>query len=341
VIDDEDQNRVLNTIDMTRYFLGTDTGGTKSHALVADETGQALGFGEGGPGNPQGIGHDGLTALLRGITDQALRQAGIKKGQIAGGGFGIAGYDWPSQHERLLHDVAPLGLEAPVEFANDTIVGLLAGASEGWGVAVVAGTSCNCRGRDQNKREGRVTGYGMWIGEQGGGYELVTRALRAVAFEWTCRGPATRLTQAFIELVGARDIADLLEKLTTEQVAISSEAAPLVFRVAAEGDPAAIEAVRWAGRELGDMANGVIRQLHFEPLDFEVVLVGSLYDGGPLLVEPMRETIHAIAPQARLVRLAAPPVIGGVLLGMEQAGVNGTRVRERLAETTKELLRSA
>lgn len=326
---------------MTRYFLGTDTGGTKSHALVADETGSVLGFGEGGSGNPQSVGHDGLTVLLRNITDQALKQAGVKKEQIAGIGFGIAGYDWPSQRTQLLQDVAPLGFDAPVEFANDTIVGLLAGSSAGWGVSVVAGTSCNCRGRDKDKREGRVTGYGMSLGEQGGGYELVARALRAVAFEWTCRGPATRLTQVFIEMAGARDIADLLEKITTEQIAIGSEAAKLVFRVAAEGDPVAIETIRWAGQELGDMANGVIRQLDFEPLEFEVVLVGSLYDGGSLLIEPMRETIQAVAPGACLVRLTAPPVIGGVLLGMEQAGVNGTMVKERLMATTKALLREA
>lgn len=52
----------------------------------------------------------------------------------------------------------------------------------------------------------------------------------------------------------------------------------------------------------------------------------------------MRETIHAVAPGARLVRLTAPPVAGGVLLGMEQAGLNPVPVREKLIESTKELL---
>ena len=40
-------------------------------------------------------------------------------------------------------------------------------------------------------------------------------------------------------------------------------------------------------------------------------------------------------------RLTAPPVVGGVLLGMEQVGLNGRAIRERLIETTKVLLNSS
>jgi hypothetical protein len=67
------------------------------------------------------------------------------------------------------------------------------------------------------------------------------------------------------------------------------------------------------------MANAVIRQLEFENLAFDVVMTGSMFEGGPMLIEPMRETIHKLAPQARLVRLAIPPVIGAAILGMEAA----------------------
>jgi N-acetylglucosamine kinase-like BadF-type ATPase len=137
---------------MPRYFLGVDTGATKSHALIADESGRAIGFGEAGPGNPEGIGYTALADVLRSITSQAVSRAGIGIEQIAD--------DWPSQREVTLSAIHPLGLRAPLEVVNDTIVGLLAGAPEGWGVAVVAGTGCNCRGRDRQRREGRMTGFG-------------------------------------------------------------------------------------------------------------------------------------------------------------------------------------
>jgi N-acetylglucosamine kinase-like BadF-type ATPase len=185
-----------------------------------------------------------------------------------------------------------------------------------------------------------VTGYGPWFGEYGGASELVVRAIQAITFEWARRGPATRLTQKFMELTGAKTAAELVEGLTAEIYPIGAHTARAVFEVAAAGDPVAIECIRWIGEQLGDMANGVIRQLNFEAEDFEVVLVGSLYEGGPLLIEPMRQTVLAVAPKARFVRLSAPPVIGGVLLGMEMGGVNGWKVKERLIETTNALIRN-
>jgi hypothetical protein len=108
-----------------------------------------------------------------------------------------------------------------------------------------------------------------------------------------------------------------------------------------EGDSMARRVIEWAGRELGSLATGVIRQLDLESLDFDVVLVGSLYDGRTLLADAMQQTVHAIAPGARFVRLTAPPVVGGVLLGMEQVSLNGRAFRERLIETTKVLLNSS
>jgi hypothetical protein len=89
---------------------------------------------------------------------------------------------------------------------------------------------------------------------------------------------------------------------------------------------------------LGDLAVGVIRQLQFEDEAFEVVLAGSFYKGSPLLTEELGRTVHRVAPQARLVRLHVPPVVGGVLLGMELGGVNPRPVRLRMIESVGEMM---
>ncbi len=324
---------------MTRCFLGADIGSSKTHALIADETGRTVGFGRGGAGNHEVVGYDGLAAALEAAVGQALAAAGLAREQIAGAGFGVAGFDWPSEREPTLRAIGSLGLRAPVEAVNDTILGLLAGAAEGWGVAVVSGTGCNCRGWDRARRkEGKVTGHGVWMGEAAGASELVFKALQAVAHDWTRRGPATQLAPAFVEHTGTGSVEELLEGLTTGTIEVDADAAPLVFQVASRGDPVAAELIRWAGCELGELANAVIRQLGFETLTFDVVLIGSMFDGGPRLVEPMRRTIQALAPGARLARLTVPPVIGAVLLGMEQAGVAASERREALIRSAHEVL---
>ena len=323
---------------MTKYFLGIDIGATKSHALIADENGHALGFGSAGPGNHEGIGWEAYQAVLQSITNQALASAQLEAHQIKGAGFGVAGYDWPSQRQPTLDGIHTLGLQCRVEAVNDAVIGLFAGTSKGWGIAIISGTGENCWGVDRHRQYAHMTGNGGLMGEYGGASAIVFKALREIAKEWGHRGPKTKLSQAFIERAGAKNLDDLLEGLVMENYQLQAGDAPLVFEVAAAGDPVAIEVLHWAGTELADMINGVSRQLDFSQLAFEVVLIGSTFKGGSLLLEPMKTAVLAVNPKAQFVRLEAPPVVGGVLLGMERAGLDGYAVRHKLIESTKKML---
>jgi len=323
---------------LTRYFLGIDVGGSKTHALIADEQGRACGFGKSGPGNHEGVGYEGLSAAMQAATRQALEQAGISPRQIAGAGFGLGGYDWPSELPPTLEAIRPLGMHAPLEVVNDAMIGLIAGTKEGWGLGVVSGSGCNCWGRNRQHRYGNVTGMGTWMGEGAGAGELVHEAVCRVSRAWSRRGPATQLTEMFCELVGVKTAAELIEGLTQERVEIHGQAAPLIFKAAAKGDAVACDLVRWAGESLADLAAGVIHQIGIEDEQFEVVLVGSMFKNGAILIDPLRAALLKVAPGATLVRLTTPPVIGGVLLGMEQCALSTPPLRQNLIETTQALL---
>ncbi|HEY79607.1 MAG TPA: ATPase [Anaerolineae bacterium] len=323
---------------MTRYFLGIDVGGTKSHALIADDTGRAVGFGEAGPGNHEVVGYDGLRSVLQRITSCALDMAGIDRHQIAGAGFGVAGYDWPSELAPTLEAISGLGLNCPIKVVNDTVIGLVAGAKEGWGVALVAGTSNNCWGWDEHHHIGRVIGGGMRFGENAGAYELVAQAIIAIAKEWTRRGPATALTPAFMAYFDVKDAASLLEGIQVGRLHPGPALAPLIFQIAEAGDAVAQSLIRWAGEELADLAKGVIRQLGFQDRVFDLVLAGSMFNGGPLLMDPMKQSILEEAPGARFVRLTVPPVVGAVLLGMQQGQLSIAQYRSNLVTTSRAFL---
>ena len=72
--------------------------------------------------------------------------------------------------------------------------------------------------------------------------------------------------------------------------------------------------------------------------EVEIVQSGSVFEGGELLTEPMRQIIFEHIPKARLVRLDGPPVVGPVLLGMQMAGMDGYPSRQTLIQTAKEVV---
>ncbi len=322
-----------------RYYLGVDVGGSKTHALVVNEDGEALGFGAGGPGNQQGVGYEGLTSILCQVIGQALQQSDLEINQLSGAGLGIAGYDWDCQLQAHLDAIAPLKLDCPVRIVNDAVIGLLAGASQGWGICLVSGTGNNCRGRDRQGREGRVTGEGGLFGEYGGGGDLVARAIACISHQWTRRGRPTALTELFMQRAGARDIYDLIEGIDLHRYIPDASWALLVLQAAREGDLAAKEIVVWNAHEVAELGCSVIRQLELQAEEFEVVLAGSVFKAGSLYIQPLQERILELAPKARFVPLRVPPVVGGALLAMEQRfGIQVYHRRQRLLQSTSALI---
>ncbi len=323
---------------MPQYLLGVDVGSTKTQALISDAQANLLGVGRGGAGNHEGVGYDGLRKTLQESTAGALEMSGLSIAQISGAGFGVAGYDWPSERDLTLEAIATLGLECPFDAVNDVDIGLIAGASQGWGIVVDAGTGNNVRGRTCAGKVAGITGNGGMFGEYGGASELVHQALIAISYEWSQRGPRTSLTPAFMGYVGAMGITDFLEGLVLGRYALDAEMAPLVFQAAENGDSVAQELIIWNSRELGRSAVGIIRQLDFTNCEFEVVMIGSMFNGGRLAVEPMQQVILEEAPGARFVRLSCPPAVGGLLLGMETIGLETRPVHARLVENTRAFL---
>lgn len=322
-----------------KYFLGIDVGSSKTHALIVDETGQCLGFGKAGGGNHQGLGYGRLGEVLQRSFAGASEMSGVTPSQIAGAGFGVAGYDFPSEREDHFQAVRALGLSCPMEIVNDGVNGLLAGTSHGIGVNVTAGSGVNCRGRGKNGQEGRIVGNGVDFGEWGGAIEIVLRARQFVNYAWIKRIPPTKLTHIFLEATGAKDEVDLMEGLSNNSYHLYPYLAIQIVEAARAGDPAAFEVIRWSGEELGWLAVSVARQIGMENQEVEIVQSGSVFEAGEIITKPMRELILQHCPGAKLIRLDGPPVVGPVILGMEQAGFDGYAVRDCIVRTAKELVK--
>jgi N-acetylglucosamine kinase-like BadF-type ATPase len=311
--------------------LGVDGGGSKTHAMVADERGETLAFASSGRSNWEDTGLDGARAALSEAITGALSAAGVKPGDLAASAFGLAGLDWDQDRPMLAALVDPLGLGGPRKLDNDSFIALRAGTAQPFGVVVIAGTGTVAAGRDPAGRTFRTMGLSPMYGDFGSATDVAEEAVHAVADAWTGRGPATSLSELLPPLAGCGSPVELLQRLSRGAIPLPP-AAPLVLGQAAAGDPACREIVMRAGAALGSSAALVARRLGLDREVFETVMAGGLFRGRSRLLEAtLADELHRVAPGAVPVRLACKPVIGAVIEALELAGADtGEQVRERL-----------
>ena len=316
-----------------RYVLGVDGGGTKTHALLVDESGRAAGFGAAGGSNYQTCG---------------LAEAGREIGAAARAALGpvdqadlaylcLAGADLAEDYAILEPAMLALGLARRVVVKNDTMAALGAGLTRSWGIAVVCGTGLNAVGLGPDGREVAFPSLGPISGDWGGGGDLSAEVIRAVMRAWDGRGQPTALRDRVLSRLGAHSEEDLLARLRHKRIEEPTilGLVPLLFEAADEGDAVARQLVTRMGVEIAASANALIRRLGVAAEEVEVVLSGSIFKGkGPLLIETVTAAIRAQAPTARISRVRYEPVVGAALLGLEALGVTLTaEVIARLNET--------
>jgi N-acetylglucosamine kinase-like BadF-type ATPase len=298
--------------------LGVDGGNTKTIAVVADESGHALGGGRGGCADiynapaPQAA-IDAIAAAA----EQALEAADTSASDVAAATFGLAGADWPEDFallEGALHE--RLGLPAPPLVVNDSIGALRSGAPDWIGVSVVSGTYNAIGAR---RADGRVFHLGFWP-DGAGGRDIGRDALRAVYHAHLGMGPATALAAGAFALYGADDAIDLLHRFTRRGGLAEHEIdrmAAVVLDAADEGDEVAREIVAAKGSILGRQGRACAAQLDLPLEGTRIVLSGRVF-AHP--TERLAAATMAELPGAIAVRHPVPPVAGAVLLSLDRIG---------------------
>jgi N-acetylglucosamine kinase-like BadF-type ATPase len=107
-------------------------------------------------------------------------------------------------------------------------------------------------------------------------------------------------------------------RLPSERV---KELAPLLFLVAAGGDPIACRIVSEFAAGMAELVTAGLVRFAMTGLSLEVVVSGSIFKArGTGLLDEMEAGIRKVAPLARLVNARYEPVAGALLLGLEALG---------------------
>ena len=187
-------------------MLGLDAGGTKTVGILADETGAVLREARAGGANLVVEGELGVEKVLFEVLETLDPPPTVEALCL-----GIAGADRPARFELVRGVLARLGYRKRVRVVNDALIALAAGAPDGLGVVVVAGTGSVAFGRDPSGTTARSGGWGWLLGDEASGYWLGHAAVRQGIRAVDGRGPETSLFERICRRVGvgsAQELAD-------------------------------------------------------------------------------------------------------------------------------------
>ena len=242
------------------FYCGWDGGGTRTTVCAMDMDGNVTAEAAFGPLNPTGAARKSVEDTVRGCVGF---MKGLPGGLAACGGLtvGMAGIS----SQKAANDVETLirqsGYLGPLRLTGDGDAAL-AGAVEGPGAVLIAGTGSVCYGRDGDGNLFRAGGYGHLLGDAGSAYAIGTAILRAVTRAFDGCAPKTCLTEAVLRELGLASPPDLIGWAYAPGADKTRFAAlaPLLIPALGQNDAAAKDIERQAARDLADLATAVWRK---------------------------------------------------------------------------------
>lgn len=298
------------------FYAGIDGGGTGTTMVAVDTAGAEVARVHTGTSNAAVVGHEAAAAtLVSGLTELASQC--MAELPFAAAWFGLSGSDRPHDHRRLLPFLQPLA--ATIRMTNDAEL-LLGALPSSAGVALVAGTGSIAFGRHADGKRARGGGWGHVFSDEGSGYDLARRMLRAFAAEVDGRGPATSLTPRLVEYYALEEphqiIARIYDLATTK--ADLARLSSIVMEEAANGDVVAVDILDRAAAELADMALAVGRRLAM--LDrLQLAMTGGLLIHSPDYRERVLASVRGGATIDRIALVSDPALTAARAIAASQA----------------------
>ncbi len=277
---------------MEELFLGVDGGQSSTSVLIADRGGRVVGSASGGPCNHVGAA-EGREKFVRVISESlaaASSVAGLDYRAIkfAGACLGFSG--GPDDKRQILEGLLR---GSNLSVTTDALIALSGATGGEPGIITIAGTGSIAYGRNARGETARAGGWGYLFGDEGGAFDIVRRALRAVLREAEGWGPATALSAVLLQATGTQSANELMHAFYTAEYPRARVAAfaPLVDEAAQQGDEAAREILLQAAAELANLARAVHRQIFAPDQPVLAAYIGGVFRS-TILLDRFKELVH-------------------------------------------------
>lgn len=312
------------------FVLGIDGGGTTTACLLADETGRKVASAVAPASNHRKSGlAKTKRAICKGI-EMLAKQIGFaseKQLPLAAVCAGLAGVDTDEDTRVLAEMFAEISETPNLQIVNDVEIALAGALENRAGVLVISGTGSIALAATPDGRRVRVGGWDYMLGDEGSGYSIGSRVLRAVAAAHDRRIAATKLTDTVFCALKVKTFDELLsliyeKEMTPQRIAAL---APVADYAAAQGDEASMRLIEESATELVEITEAAARLAGLQDAPFPLVAMGGVLLAEGFFARCFQRKVSERITHAQFVQPRRTPVEGAVLLALRTLGTDFAR----------------
>ena len=296
------------------FIVGIDGGGTKTKCVFADESGKPVLELSGGPANFLSIGNDKAAANIVSLVKSGLSKLDASFENILIIMAGISGAGRKLHAEMLMEALLK---RLPEGFTNIFVESDARAALEGAlggepGAVLIAGTGSVIFGKDKAGRLHRAGGFGRVIGDEGSGYSIGVKTLRAVAGTLDGRSKPDEMFDQFRTIFHIDNEDDLISLVHNPGFDASSIA---LFTIRCAGGD-----VKTAQQILASEAGELVKQVKaikgkMKEVPLKLAMIGSLVENDNYYSSLVKSKLSTIKGIELTIR-KAPPEMGAVIMAL-------------------------
>ena len=312
------------------YILGVDGGGSKTVVMIANGKGEILIRKEGSATNYKSIGKEAAQKNLNEVILGTIKKLANKDKDLifSSSCFGLAGNDHEEDYKIYEDIINNLSFKRLINFkkniiCNDAKLGLSACSNNKNKVIIICGTGSNCYGINEEGIESSSNGWDYILGDQGSGFSIGIRALRAIAKGYDGREENSPiLVENIFNSLGFNSIHELERWVYFPHVSKDniSGLAAIVCKAAEEGDSKSIEILKDEAYEVVITVTSVVNKLSLQEKKFDLVLMGSLFKCRRFFKEVFVNELNKKFKYINFVTLEKEPVEGAIELALLSLG---------------------
>ena len=299
------------------YFIGVDSGGTKTSFVLSDENGRIVARHRCGSGGFLSVGREKIAAMLRDGLAELCAAGGISLSDVTFAALGFPGYGETGDSAQILDGIcAEIFGEGKFFCECDCYLGWAGSLAMEPGINIIAGTGANCYGVSAAGKAARCSGWGAYC-DEGSCRWIGSRLIQAFTKQADGREPRTALYEMFRAHFGLQEDLYFIGPLNHElggDGAKTAQLQVLLKEIYDAGDPMAARIYREAAEELWLAISTVAAKLGMGGSTLRVSYSGGLFRSGECILGPLGALVQAGG--GTLTAPSFEPDLGAVIIAI-------------------------